>query len=409
MRSRFYEEIRSYLLERLSDSTTYRGMHLVQHQRLPIEKLEVILDSIYSAVGSASFIEPSNDDPAPTGRSHELGDPRRTPSGNTLSDCADYWNILDNIARAKVPEVGATFNSLKKNTFPNLEGMKLLSRAHPVALGSPKTATLTALALRFINGSQREKVKIFSECNEYVLKDMIDVLDEALERFDVINVHEMMLFLTDITIPVENRLHQVGNYKRLKPLQVIQLHSEMQEYMSRFMGDDIPKVDKLDWHNWWNESKQITAMLNTVVGFSVYGNEQIMKASAAVAVDFNPTRSQNVKREALEWHGLEAIQDWELHHIFPIEYATSSVELSKIDDKRNLIYIPASLHRRIPRTSNLMVSLSFNSNSITLSNPLSEHSLPSLVIEYPKNARVDPSNLEVMVEYNRELLELVTN
>jgi hypothetical protein len=382
-------------------------MHLAQHQRLPQEKLFVIIKSIYDATKMDWFIEPSNDDPAPTGKSHKITDSKRTPPGNTDDDCRTYWKILDNIASADVEGVGATFNSLKKNTFPNLESMGLLRRENSLFGGQPKKAQLTELAEKFLTANSRERTKIFSECNENILKPMIQILDLALERSDTISVYEMMLFLTDESITVDERLNLVSKYKRLGTLQVIQLHSELQNKMNQKMGSEVPKTEKLDWHNWWNESKQITTMLNSVVGFNVYQDELIMKVGNAAAVAFSPTRSQQVRKEALVWQSLAIKEAWDLHHIVPVEYATSSSNLKLIDDKKNLLYIPQAIHKKIPRTSNLFVEFSYDTSYVYLKNPLNDNDQKSFVISWPRDAGVSSTTLDPMVKYNKELLALV--
>jgi hypothetical protein len=181
----------------------------------------------------------------------------------------------------------------------------------------------------------------------------------------------------------------------------------LKDRMNAKMGDDIPKIDKLDWHNWWNESKQMTTMLNTVAGFNVYQDDLIMKAGNAAAAAFIPRRSQTVRQSALIWHDENQIADWQLHHIMPIEYATGSADLELLDSKENLLYIPASVHKRIPRTSNLMVKLSYDSSNVNLSNPLGPSGDPKMSLSWPRDVRVKFENLEKMVEYNFKLLGLV--
>lgn len=407
MKSEFYSEVEHYLNKRISDSKSYRGMHLAQHNRLPIEKLHVILQSINKVVGGDWFIEPANDDPAPT-RKHDPSQPRRIPSGMTWQDCKDYYAILDEIYNAQVDKVSATFNSLKKNIFPNLEGMALLERDDSgQRSGGNKNARLTPTAMNFLDGNDRAQKKIFSECNEKILKPIVEILDIVLEKFDTINVYEMMLFLTDETITLEQKIDLISKYKSLKKLQVIQLHDSIQLRMNRRMGSNVAKIDKLDWHNWWNESRQMTDMLETVVGFNVYQDDQIMKAGNAEAIVFSASRSQNVRREALAWHNLDSKEGWELHHILPVEYATSSSDLKQIDDKRNLLYIPSSIHRTIPNTSNRMVQFTYDANHVILRNPLANDGNPFKQIAWPRDAGVDKNNLSEMVNYNKKLLELV--
>ena len=401
-----YNEVKDYLVRRISDSSKYRGMHLAQHQRLPIEKFEVIVRAIFDVVGEEKFVEPSGDDPSPK-RTHKLGDARRAPAGMSLEECDNYWKILDQIAGAEVEGVGASFNSLKKNTFPNLEKMEILQRIPPGSAGGVKTAKLTEYAIEFLRGSNREKVVVYSNAMQKILSDLLEVLDLALERFDSVNVYEMMLFLTDGRIRPDVRVNLLGRYKVLKRLQTIQLHTDIQNLMSKKMGQHIPKKEKLDWHNWWNESKQMLGMLSTVVGYSVLNDEIVMRAGDARKEQFDRTRSQAVRTQSLSWHGLEAKNGWELHHIIPIEYATSSRDLTKIDDKRNMLYIPSAVHGKIPNRSNLMVQLDINKTHVVLRNPLNSNGKPKMEILWPHEAGVSPENFDEMIKYNKSLLDLI--
>jgi hypothetical protein len=193
----------------------------------------------------------------------------------------------------------------------------------------------------------------------------------------------------------------------LKRLQTIKLHTDIQELMKKKMGDDVPKKEKLDWHNWWNESKQMIGMLSTVLGYAVLNNDIVMRAGDAKQEQFNRTRSQLVKTQSLEWHGLEAKSGWELHHIIPVEYAASSSDFKKIDDKRNMLYIPSSVHRSIPNSSNLMVQLDINKTHVVLRNPLSTNGKPKMEILWPNEAGVIPGNFAEMIRYNKSLLGLI--
>jgi len=401
-----YKEVNDYLVKRISNPSAYRGMHLAQHQRLPIDKFEVIVRAIFTVAGDDKFVEPSGDDPDPSG-THELGDTRRAPAGMTLKQCRDYWEILDEIARAEAQGVGASFNSLKKNTFPNLERMGILERSSADTAGAVKTAKLTRYAIEFLKGSNRQKVVVYSNAMQKILSPLLEVLDLALERFDSVNVYEMMLFLTDDMKSIDERVNLLGRYKLLKRLQTIKLHTDIKDLMSKKMGTHVPKKEKLDWHNWWNESKQMLGMLSTVVGYSVLNDDIVMKAGDARQEQFNRTRSQNVKTQSLEWHGLEAKRGWELHHIIPVEYAASSSDLRKIDDKRNMLYIPSAVHRLIPNSSNLMVQLDINKTHVVLRNPLSTSGKPDMEIPWPKEAGVIPENFQEMIKYNKSLLGLI--
>jgi len=401
-----FDYVETYLQSRIQDSKSYRGVHLQQHNRLPQAKLEVLLTAIYNTVGAESFIEPSGDDPAPS-RSHKVGDPWRYPKGNLPGDCSNYWEILDAIAGADVSDVSASFNSLKKNHFPNLEAMGLLSRIEGTH-DSPKRAQLTDRAVEYLQANKRQRSKIFADASEKPLAPFIERLDPLLERFNIISVYEVMLFVSDFTLELDECETLIYNYKRLKQIQKLELHESIQKQMQRRMGPDVPKRQKLDWHNWLNQAQQILDHLQVVTGFVVYQNEVVMRSGDAFAASFSARRSQTVKAEAMDWHSLDKVDGWELHHVLPIDYATSEAELDRIDSKENLIYISKEAHRKFPTRSNRTVKLKFSEGCVTVFNPASRDQLPEVTLVIDVDIRLDMDNLPAMLEYNEMLLDFIS-
>lgn len=394
--------VESYLFGRISHSD-YRGIHLAQHNRLPQAKLEALLETIHSAVGDQPFDTPPGDDPKPT-RRHDPQAPRALPTFN------DYYNILDRIAEQGDKSISATFNSLKKNHFPNFESMGLLHRFNESGEGGnggsgASKAKLSAHALALIAAEGRAKYRLFGDANERLLKahDLLDKLHDVLTAVDSLNVYELMLFVSDPKINAEQCAKFVRSYRRLKRLRILELHQALQDRCSKTMDASVSKVDKRDWHNWWNQARQIMTMLNTVSGFSVVEDEVVFLAGNA-APKFVAERSASVKAEALAWHGLERRDGWELHHIFPIDYATCAKDLQLIDSKENLLYIPSAVHKTIPSRQNRSVKFTFDASSVRLINPVAPTGEPLLVIVRPDQAAVKESNLPLMANYSERLL-----
>ena len=387
-------EIRKYLKSRVTRDD-YRGIHLAQHNRLPEEKLTAILGAIYEACGNEIFEIPPGDDPKPS-RAHDPNKRRQ------LKGFQKYFEILDNIASSEVRGVSATFNSLKKNHFPNFDGMGLLSRTEDGRFGR-----LTSDGVKIVNsGPSRERTLLIGQAVERLIgAQFVSDLHSILRETDQLNVYEIMLFVSDHNLDNSRRKDLVRAYRRMRAVQRLQLHEEIFDFCQSTMN--MAKKEMRDWHNWWNESKQIVGMLGFVPGFVVVENEHVMLVGGRGIPAFERIRSAQVKREALEWHGLVNKPGWELHHIYPIEYATSARDLALLDAKENLILIPRELHRQIPNRGNRSVHLEFSTTHITLSNPASKDRQPQFQFKISKDVLVDPSRLERMAAYNAKLLESV--
>lgn len=387
-------DLETYLRTRVRRGD-YRGIHLAQHNRLPEEKLVAILEAIRDAVGVDEFDIPPGDEPNP-GRLHRPSARRQVTGYN------DYYSILDNIARCGVSGVSATFNSLKKNHFPNFEGMGLLARRD-----SGRIAHLTNQASQILeSGSSRQRTVLVGQAMERLIgPQFANELHDLLKDLDQLNVWEVMLIVSDTHLDTDQKQSYVRQYRRLRAVKRLQLLEDIESVCKPTML--LSKVNRRDWHNWWNEAKQIVTMLAYVPGFVVLQEEYVMLPGGAGIPIFDKVRSAQVKREAMDWHGIRPIAGWELHHIFPIEYATSAADMALIDAKENLLYIPASRHREIPRHKNRSVQLGFDAARVTLSNPANSSGSPQFDFKIPQQVGVEVDRLPAMVAYNTRLLKSV--
>jgi hypothetical protein len=377
-------ELRPYLEARIA-SDGYRGIHVAQHNRLPEAKLVALLKAIHNVAGTSDFEVPPGDDP-----------------GTRLLGFNKYYEILDAIAASEVSDLSATFNSLKKNHFPNFESMGLLVRENRA-----RNARLTQAAVEIINAgeSQRRKKLIGDAMERMFGVPFVEDLHALLTKIDFLSLHEFMLIASDEELCREDKERLIRAYRRLKRVERLQLHAEMEGRCAQTMS--LPKKDKRDWHNWWNEARQIVTMLATVPGFNVYNDEQVMQAGSSAVSLFLPTRSNQAKQDAFEWHGVEKRDGWEMHHVYPVEYATCERDMALIDAKENLLYIPAEAHRRIPSRGNRSVQLRYDLTHVLLVNPAAPDGKPQVLLAVPQEAAVKRELLSVMAAYSDQLLQSV--
>jgi hypothetical protein len=388
-----FEDLERYLRSRVVRDD-YRGIHLAQHNRLPEEKLVTILDAIHSAVGIGEFKIPPGDEPSPN-RKH------RPSARRQVNGFDDYYDILDAIANAGVKGVSATFNSLKKNHFPNFEVMGLLSRGQAGRIGR-----LTTRATKILDaGPTRKRTLLVGQAMERIFGSFANELHEILRNLDQLNVWEIMLIISDLSLSRQDKERFVRQYRRLRAIRRLELHENIQSLCDATMR--LGKVEKRDWHNWWNEAKQIVTMLSLVPGFVVFQEEHVMLAGAPGIPIVEKARSAQVKREAMEWHGLTASTGWELHHVFPVEYAVGAADMALIDAKENLLYIPASRHREIPKRNNRSVKIQHDCRTLRLFNPANSSGQPRFDFEVGRDVRIRLDLIPKMIAYNDMLLRSI--
>lgn len=392
-------DIRSYLFDDRLTRANYRGAHLAQHNRLPEHKLVAILASIHEVVGADPFAVPPGDDP-----------------GIRLAGFDAYYSIvaaINNHGAEQGDGVSATFNSLKKNHFPNLADMGLLERFGPGGVPhdggrmAVQSARLSPAALQVLQAGARVRAQLLGEAVERSLGEFADHIYELLKDLGQLSVYEVMLVASDLDLTLDAKRAYIRRYRLLKPVSRIQLHKDLQAHCDATSAQGLAKRAGLrDWHNWWNEARQIVTMLKDAHGLVVYNDDIVMLRSSPSALAFSPTRSEKVKNDALLWHDADKQPGWELHHICPIAYATCAEELKLIDSVENLLYVPQASHRRVPSRDNRFVKLEYDAANVLLTNPVATPQEQVLFV-IPREVLVRPDRLDAMVAYNEKLLSFV--
>jgi hypothetical protein len=127
------------------------------------------------------------------------------------------------------------------------------------------------------------------------------------------------------------------------------------------------KKEKRDFGNWYNESLQIFNLLNQTVYFKTFKKTFLMLSLSQEIIEKYNQRSQKEKEKYFEWHKVNREKGYELHHIVPLYMATNRKQMEMIDNHKNLIYIPAKLHRKIPDDTH--IQLYFKENKFYLKKP----------------------------------------
>lgn len=388
------EDIRQYAFDRLA-RPKYRGIHLAQQNRLPLSKLTVLLGAVREIAGDQPFVVPPGDE------SRYIYSP----------DHRQYHAMLDLINRA--PKISASFNSLKKNHFTNLERMELLNYL-PMTRDSGsrsriRKAVLTPNGIALIEAGAYRQSELFGEAKRRLLGPYADPLFELLAEVDSLNLYEIMLIASDLTTDLARKVELVRAYRRLKTVGMLQFHQELEDFCNSTHLPGVPKPQKRDWGNWFNQAEEIMETASAAVGFAaVRGRKQrslqLYQSGNPNMAPFTPQRSAQVKAEALAWHDLSRRTGWELHHIYPIDYATCPQDLRLIDAMQNLLYLPKQQHNRIPKKKNRSVQLSRELTHVLLMNPAAPGGEPIVDFAIPLEVVVKLDNLPVMISYNQRLL-----
>ncbi len=392
-------DLEVYIESRLA-TVGYRGIHLAQHNRIPAPKLVTLLDAIRAVVGQNWFPIPPGDDPNPKYQ-HTLIDER------PLSLYADYHRILDEV---KGRGEQATFNSLKKNHFPNFEHMALLERTSGE---SPNRGRLTAEAVAILDETNpRKRLARIGSAHEALFESrtpgLLDRLIELMDSLDTLTDLEVMLFVSDGDASIDETEHRIRTFRRMRLFDRIMFLHDLRGRCMATMGKTRPKIDMRDWGNWRNEAQQIISMLELIQGFTVpwAGTDIIVvcRSDKTVPPSYQPGRSQVAKTEAMAWHDLSLDADFELHHVVPIEYVASASDMAKVDHAQNLLYLRRGAHRQIPTKGNMAIKLSVTATHVVLEHPLDATREPRFEFALGTDARIDLVHAPEMVNYNDALL-----
>lgn len=383
------KKFKTYIFKRIKNDN-YRGYHLSQHNRLPFDKVSDILKTIYSNAKDTQF-------------NIHVGDDK----GVRQANCEIYYKIVECLNKNTGQ---TTINSLKKNIFPDLQVMGFLERydSKNNIITSEKrspvhSVKLTNSGIQYATESNpKEQYKMYINATEKILSPIIDDLFYLLyKEFDSISVWEFMFIFSDKEISLDEKIELIKQSRKMSNLQHIKLRKNIQEYFNKINRSANNKKEKRDFGNWYNETLQILNLLNQTVYFKTFRKTVLMLSLSQEALEFKAIRSESEKIKALQWHEISMKDNaYELHHIFPIEYATCNKDLDMIDNYRNLIYISKSAHDSIPRKNNLYVKLLYQNNEILLVNPFNEEEK----INITNDVIIKEENIYEMIKHNLSLL-----
>jgi len=385
MNSKFFD----YLKQRIK-RPDYRGYHLSQHNRLPFEKICYLLETIYNNIKDKKI------------KIH-VGDWE-----GVKQNCSEYYKIIEEINKSK--DFSCTVNSLKKNIFPDLAVMGFLDRFdknNTLVLGDKRSeiyyVKLSDLAVSFANEkSLLKKYKIYINAVEKLVEPILEELFMILfKEFDSVNIYEYTFILSDPNLTTDQKIDLIKEYRRLKKVQQASIIFYIQKKFQEINKRAKNRTEKRDFMNWYNESLQVFNLLNQTIYFKTFRKTILMLSISQEILEFVASRSQKEKELYFEYHNVPKKDGYQLHHIYPISYATSRKELELIDNHKNLIYISNRIHSKIPR-NNTFVKIEWIQNKLFLVDSVSNKR-----IDITNDCLLNRTKISEILEYNNKLIEKV--
>ena len=383
-----------YITNRLRNND-YRGWHVSQHNRYDLDDISSILENIHRISGTDYFAIPPGDYKKDT----------KLPNG-----FQKFQAIIIGIHS----EMGrGTINSIKKNFFPDLEGMGFLLREKKKLGRKGRTilhGKLTSSAVEFINAAILiDKYKKFTDAIDKLFGNKISELVETINLSDYrdspISIYEFMFILSDKNEDID-KIQLLDSYRRLEKYKRRKLISLLQEYAKpeNFEGN---KTARRDFHNWKNQAQQMMSLLRTTVYFEVDQNKYF-RLNVGKTGFFQPLskRSDIPKRRYFDFHKIRKRDRFELHHIVPISSARNREEAKMIDDHLNLIYIHRGKHRAISKNQNKTVVLTIYPKEAIFSDFEDEQQVKTI---NDKDAlyTTEQKKIKKIAKYNRDLLKAI--
>jgi len=388
-------EFIKYITNRLK-SSSYRGVHISQHNRYDLEYIIELINIIYQTIGNKLFEIPAGDYSERTGK-----------KDYNILDYPYYKQIVDMIYKLKRK---GSYNSVKKNFFVDLERMGLLYRT-----SDKKYAKLTSEAIELIklyNTKQiRKLTKKFTDLiDENLFGNFLSQLVEFmwLYGYEKIDIFEYTFILNDNTITDTYKDILLRDYRNLTPKEKSRVIELIKKFANpnNFRGD---KTQKRDFHNWINESQQIFSLIKFTTYF------QLIKESGVLKLILNTSnetgifsidelkRNQGIRQQYFNIHNVPKLPSFELHHIVPIKVALNKKDMKYIDNVLNLIYINENSHKKVHKYKVYKID-NIDLSTFKLINVKNYH---SEIFFNNKDVYylTDMSTINKIKEYNKFLLE----
>ena len=390
-------------LEKRIQLDEYRGIQLSEHNRYDLETILVIVEEVYK-VSKQDLLQI---------RTTDLSKRPYNIAGEEK-----YAEITKNIDR----RIGrCTQDSLRKNLFVDMHRMGLIERYNerkelvdPYATkGRKKFVSLTDFAVDFMNASDNifEQQMLFTRALETLMNGYGAALLDIMEELDTekLTTFEMTLFTSFLGNSDGNKIYTtqdivdfIREFRSMSRFEREAIVTAVMNFCNpnSFNGD---KTDKRDWHNWINESQQISSLLGQMVYFDYSQDEGCLKLRVENGVfdaDMKLKRSQQAKVNYFQNHNVEKAAGFELHHVVPLCWAKDANEFKAIDQWENLVYIDAYSHAKITQNRNKNVKLEFeNSDAI-----FEDSTQSQIKCEMNKNIVYNKNLQKEMLRYNEKLL-----
>jgi hypothetical protein len=282
----------------------------------------------------------------------------------------------------------------------------------PFSRQQVKYVSISKLGIKLIDAKTiLDKYFIFSKCIDILLGGCVDILLDILRDgeygIDKISSYEFMFFISAIgieskfNINTDKAVELIRKYKKLTSIQrkavIEKLKVELDP--SKFQGS---KLDKRDFHNWYNEVQQIFYLLNQTVYFEIRGVQLVLRTGKGSFSEINTKldRSLNEKYLYFTKHDVEKTSGFEIHHIVPLSWSESIQHFKVLDKWENMVYIDGFSHAKITQNNNRNIIVSTLREDIILS----DYSKNTVHLKSKKNILYNPTKQEIIKKYNHELL-----
>lgn len=331
----------------------------------------------------------------------------------------DYAHFC-NEAKQKV-HIG-TQDAMRKNLFVDLHRMGLINRydakknlTDPFSQKGIKYVSISNQGLKLINAKTLlDKYFIFSKGIDNLIGGYIDIVLDILRdksyEIDKINIYEYMFYIsaigteTSFNIDTETAVDLIKEYQTLTPTQKKSVIETLKVGLTpkKFTGS---KLNKRDFHNWYNKTFQVYTLLNQTVYFELRGEQLVLKGQNTSLEQMMKRldRSLNEKYIYFVKHKVLKTIGFELHHIVPLSWSENIHHFKILDKWENMVYIDAFSHAKITQNKNRNVILNAKRDDITLS----DYSKNEVYLKYKDNILYAPIHKDVLVDYNRELINTV--
>ncbi len=315
-----------------------------------------------------------------------------------------------------------TQDAMRKNLFVDMHRMGFIERydknknpIDPFSQHSVKYVSISDQGLKLINAKNiLDRYFIFSKGIDTLLGGYIDILLDILRDkeygIEKISIYEYMFFVSAInteasfSINIDQAIDLIKAYRTLTPIQRKSVIETLKDEMKpkNYNGT---KINKRDFHNWYNKAEQVFYLLNQTVYFECSGKQLFLKKgqNSFTNTDNRLDRSLNEKYQYFINHGVSKTVGFELHHVVPLSWSENIHHFKILDKWENMVYIDAFSHAKITQNKNRNIILETVKDDIKLS----DYSNNEVYLKNNDNILYKTINQDKMKKYNIDLLTIL--